>query len=238
MRNFLSIFMALVLALTAAAQQRVVVQGYVTEEKSFERVPDVMVVNARSEERISTDRNGRFRIEARLNDTLVFSRPGYGYRYQVARQVDSLRVTLPPRNFLLEEVPVTAYKLTSNLPREIDLKEPARPTGSAIVVPRPKAPTIANPVDFLYDQFGNRPRQLRELAALVASDEYRVKLNESRNRAALFELTGLTEAKIEEVLLFCRYNQNAIRTATDYELLVSLIDCYQEFERRQQEPLP
>jgi len=75
MRNFLSIFLALALALTAAAQQRVVVQGYVTEEKSFERVPDVMVVNARTEERISTDRNGRFRIEARLNDTLVFSRP-------------------------------------------------------------------------------------------------------------------------------------------------------------------
>ena len=43
---------------------------------------------------------------------------------------------------------------------------------------------------------------------------------------------------MEEVLLFCRYNQNAIRTATDYELLVSLIQCYQEFERRQQQPLP
>jgi hypothetical protein len=106
------------------------------------------------------------------------------------------------------------------------------------VVPKPKAPTIANPIDFLYDQFGDRPRQLRELAALAASDEYRTQLNESRNREALFELTGITEAKIEEVLLFCRYNQNAIRTATDYELLVSLIQCYQEFERRQQQPLP
>jgi hypothetical protein len=120
----------------------------------------------------------------------------------------------------------------------MELKEPTRPTGSAIVVPKPKAPTIANPIDFLYDQFGDRPRQLRELAALAASDEYRTQLNESRNREALFELTGITEAKIEEVLLFCRYNQNAIRTATDYELLVSLIQCYQEFERRQQQPLP
>ena len=233
MRNFLFILALAAWLPWGRAQQRVVFQGYVTEERTSERVPDVMIVNARSEERVATDASGRFRVEARLNDTLVFSRPGYGYRYLVARQADSVRVTLPLRNFLLQEVPVTAYKLTSNLPREIELKEPARPSGSAIVVPKPAPPTLANPIDFLYDQFGNRPRQLRELAALVESDQYRNQLSESRNRVALFELTGLTEEKMEEVLLFCRYNQNAIRTATDYELLVSLVACYQEFEQRQ-----
>ena len=237
-RNFL-FAITLTLGFTSIqAQETVVFQGYVTEEQSLERIPDVMIVNARSEDRVSTDAKGRFRIAARPNDTLVFSRPGYGYRYMVARQADSVRVTMPPRNFLLEEVPVTAYKLTSNLPKDVVLNEPARPSGSAIRVPQAKAPTLANPVDFLYDQFGNRPRQLRELAALVNSDQYRAQLAESRNREALFELTGLTEARIEEVLLFCRYNQSAIRTATDYELLVSLIDCYQEFERRQQLQVP
>lgn len=232
-RNFLVALFVVHGAITALAQQTVIFKGYVTEEQSAERIPSVMIVNARSEDRVASDEKGRFRIEARFQDTLVFSRPGYGYRYIVARQADSIRVTMPPRNFLLEEVPVTAYKLTSNLPKDVAIKEPSRPSGSAIKVPQPVAPTLANPVDFLYDQFGNRPRQLRELAALINSDQYRVKLAESRNREALFELTGLTEARIEEVLLFCRYNQNAIRTATDYDLLVSLIDCYQEFERRQ-----
>jgi len=150
----------------------VVFEGYVSEEKTTERIPDVVIVNSRSEERIMTDRSGRFRIEARANDTLVFSRPGYGYRYQAARNADSVRVTLPPRNYLLEEVPVTAYKLTSNLPRDIDIKEPDRPSGSAIKIPQAKAPTLANPVDFLYDQFGNRPRQMRELTLLLSSDQY------------------------------------------------------------------
>ena len=33
--------------------------------------------------------------------------------------------------------------------RGIDLKEPERPSGSAIKIPQAKAPTLANPVDFL-----------------------------------------------------------------------------------------
>ena len=121
MRNFLLVLLSLLTLNPTLAQQRVVFEGYVSEEKTSERIPDVVIVNSRSEERIMTDRLGRFRIEARANDTLVFSRPGYGYRYQAARNADSVRVTLPPRNYLLEEVPVTAYKLTSNLPRDIDL---------------------------------------------------------------------------------------------------------------------
>lgn len=238
MRNFLLILLSLLTMHATLAQQPVVFEGYVSEEKTTERIPDVVIVNSRSEERIMTDRSGRFRIEARANDTLVFSRPGYGYRYQAARNADSVRVTLPPRNYLLEEVPVTVYKLTSNLPRDIDLKEPDRPSGSAIKIPQAKAPTLANPVDFLYDQLGNRPRQMRELTLLLSSDQYRNQLAESRNRNALFELTGLTEARIEEVLLFCHYNQSSIRSATDFELLVSLIQCYQEFEERRSSTLP
>jgi hypothetical protein len=217
-RNFLLALLSLLTLHATLAQQRVVFEGYVSEEKTSERIPDVVIVNSRSEERIMTDRSGRFRIEARANDTLVFSRPGYGYRYQAARNADSVRVTLPLR--------------------DIDLKDPDRPSGSAIKIPQAKAPTLANPIDFLYDQLGNRPRQMRELTLLLTSDQYRNQLAESRNRTALFELTGLTEARIEEVLLFCRYNQSSIRSATDFELLVSLIQCHQEFEERQSSPLP
>jgi hypothetical protein len=79
---------------------------------------------------------------------------------------------------------------------------------------------------------------MRELTLLLSSEQYRNQLAESRNRTALFELTGLTEARIEEVLLFCRYNQSSIRSATDFELLVSLIQCYQEFEERRSSTLP
>ncbi|MDO7652269.1 MAG: hypothetical protein MUQ38_02500, partial [Schleiferiaceae bacterium] len=52
----------------------------------------------------------------------------------------------------------------------------------------------------------------------------------SHNRHALFELTGMPASEVEAFLLFCRYNQSDIRDASDYDLLVSLLLCYQDYE--------
>jgi hypothetical protein len=37
-------------------------------------------------------------------------------------------------------------------------------------------------------------------------------------------------SEVEAFLLFCRYNQSDIRDASDYDLLVSLLLCYQDYE--------
>jgi hypothetical protein len=46
----------------------------------------------------------------------------------------------------------------------------------------------------------------------------------------LFELTGLTATQVEELLLFCQWNESQIRSATDYILLRSLLQCFKEFQ--------
>jgi hypothetical protein len=223
-------FLLLLLPTLAMGQTKVRFEGYVIEEKSLDAVPFVFIVNARNETGNVTNQQGHFEIFAEPGDTLVFSKPGYAYRYASARAADEVRIELLPQNYLLDEVPVTAYKLTSNLPKEMPLQNARRPEGGDIHIPQHVKPTLANPIDFLYDQFGHRPRQLRELQAILESESFRTKLAESENRSALFELTGLTTEKIEEFLLFCHYNESHIRQATDYDLLVSLLRCFDEFQ--------
>mgnify|MGYP000486225346 FL=1 len=118
------------------------------------------------------------------------------------------------------------------------IKEPARPTGEDIMIPQSVKPTLANPIDFLYDQFGKRPRQLRELKAILDNENYRQKLAKNNNRNALFELTGLTSSQIEELLLFCTWDKQMIQYKTDYELLLSLYRCYQDYIERQKIIIP
>lgn len=214
----------------ALAQSSVLFSGRIVEDKTLEPLPWVIIVNARTEEAFASESDGSFSLRGQAGDTLVFSKPGFSYRYAAIRAEQNVQISLLPQNYLLEEVPVTAYKLTSNLPKEMPLQSPARPEGGQIQVPSRVKPTMANPIDLLYDQFGNRPRQLRELEAILESESYREKLAESQNRSALFELTGLTAAQVEELLLFCQWNESQIRSATDYILLQSLLQCFDEFQ--------
>ena len=211
-------------------QNLVQYQGVIVEDRSMEPLPYVAIVNARTEAAQVTDSKGRFALEAIEGDTLVFSRPGFSFSYRSAVANDSVRIILQTQNFLLNEVSVTAYKLTSNMPKAMKVDKAERPSGADIYVPNSVKPTMANPIDFLYDQFGNRPRQIRELQAILDSERFRDRLSKSHNRHALFELTGMPASEVEAFLLFCRYNQSDIRDASDYDLLVSLLLCYQDYE--------
>ena len=194
-----------------------------------ERLFSVAVVNADREAMVVSDAQGMFTIDAALNDTLVITRAGYAFTYQQVNTPDTIHVLLKEQNYLLNEVSVTAYRLSSNEPRAVDISAPLRPTGSQIQVPQSITPTIANPVDYLYDQFGRRPKQMRELQRILESEQYRERLNESHNRDALYELTQMKPEEVEAFLLFCHYDQAHITDVSDYELLVSLLICYQSY---------
>lgn len=238
MKSFYTIALFLVFYISSGQSSLVLFEGLIIEDKSKDPVPNVTIVNVRNESSSSSNVNGRFSISANEGDTLVFSKPGFAYRYSSAENNSEVLIDLLPQNFLLEEVPITAYKLTSNLPKQIPLKKPSRPSGLDIAIPQSVKPTLANPIDFLYDQFGKRPRQLRELKEILENENYRQKLAKNNNRNALFELTGLTSNQIEELLLFCTWDKQMIQYKTDYELLLSLYSCYQDYIRRQRIIMP
>jgi hypothetical protein len=221
-----------VLPISRLAAQSTAVKGLVLEEKSRMRLAGVAVVNVRTAEGVRTTRSGTFALDARKGDTLVFSQPLFSFYKLVvtSKMPDTVVVVMKPQNLLLNEVPVKGYRITMNQPVPMDVLPPARPSGADIRTPQAVAPTLANPVDFFYEMFGNRPRQLRQLRALLEAEAYREQLNKSRNRNALFALTGLEGEKVEQFLLYCRLNQSQIDASTDYQLLESLLACFAEFE--------
>jgi hypothetical protein len=95
-------FLLLLLPTLAMGQTKVRFEGYVIEEKSLDAVPFVFIVNARNETGNVTNQQGHFEIFAEPGDTLVFSKPGYAYRYASARAADEVRIELLPQNYLLD----------------------------------------------------------------------------------------------------------------------------------------
>jgi hypothetical protein len=223
------------MALTARAQtaDSVVIYGTVLNADSTLLIPNTHVINKRNYAGTITNGLGEFMMPAKIGDTLVFSNVSFQFYYhQVSgNEPDNLIIKLLERNYLLDEVSITAYKLTSNEPKAMPVGKPMIPSNNEIRTPQALAPTIANPVDYLYYLFSRRAKQLERLRTLQMEDYYRQKLREGNNREILEQLTGLPKEELEQFMFYCKYSDTYINTLNDYEFLISLLHCYDQYER-------
>ena len=207
--------------------------GTVVTKDSAIAVPNTHVINKRSYAGTITNGIGEFMIPVLKGDTLVFSNVGFQFYYHAitGTEGDNLLIKLVTRNYLLDEVSVNAYKLTSNDPKPMAVGEPMIPKSENLSQPEPLAPTLANPVDYLYYLFSRKPKQLEKLRQLYAADAYKRKLREGNNREILVQITGLPREELEAFMFYCKYSDTYIRTVNDYDFLLSLLLCYDQYEK-------
>ncbi|WP_312075335.1 carboxypeptidase-like regulatory domain-containing protein [Chryseobacterium sp.] len=119
MKCKLLFFFSLLLSLNFYAQEYIF--GKVSSEENAE-IPNVTVINIRTDERVVTNRDGHFMISGRLGDDLRFISLGYE-RFQTKVNVEALKsplnITLKHATLAIEEV-VLKRKLTGDL--KIDTK--------------------------------------------------------------------------------------------------------------------
>lgn len=241
----------ILLLLSASSFGQITLEGFVRAEDNGEPIPQVYVVNLTTEESATSNSNGFFSIEMSPTDTLLLSHISYDYlkfvieedKEEEDEQSDSAQeddtdegeklitvIDLIPRSYLLEEIEVIEYAISSNKPRAMVLEEPNVPLEEDVVYPEnDRKPSISAPVDLLYWYFGSRPRQLRELQRIKEEDEYRRKLELGNNRELLQQITGLSPDELEAFVWTCKYGSVEISTMSDYDLLVSLLQCYARY---------
>lgn len=217
----------------AQTSDSIVIYGEVVSQDSTKRLPNTHVINKSSFAGTITNGLGEFLMRANVGDTIVFSNISYQFYYYTVtgNEENKLTIQLQTRNYLLDEVSITAYKLTSNDPKPMAIGEPMIPRNEDLKTPEALAPTIANPVDFLYYLISRRPKQLEKLRELYQQDYYKRKLQEGNNRDILVELTGLPKEELAAFMFYCKYADTYINTLNDYEYLLSLLSCYEQYER-------
>lgn len=235
----------ILISLSTLASAQVTLEGFVRAGDNGEPIPQVYVVNLTTEESATSNTNGFFSIEMSPTDTLLLSHISFTYQQYALPDIgDEERwitvIKLEPRSYLLEEIEVVDYQISTNRPRPMVLEEPNVPFEEDVVYPETsRRPGISSPISLLYWYFGSRPRQLRELQRLKEEDAYRRQLELGTNREILQEVTGLSPEELEAFVWTCKYGDVPISTLNDYDLLVSLLRCYAEYvdERAQQDVL-
>lgn len=209
-------------------------KGRVFAPDSVTGLVEVHVINKNLTLGTVSNARGQFGIDVRIGDTVVFSNISYQYFYHFVKPADTLKqllVVMQVRSFMLDEVSIFTYELSTNREKAMKKGQPMIPRNDKIKDPKPlEVNAIASPIDYIYSLFSNREQQLRALQELRKQDAFREQLNKGKNHQYLLQLTNLTEAELEQMLFFCRYSRTYISTASDYELLISLLSCFEEYE--------
>jgi len=222
-----------------------------TVENSSDNKPisSVHVINLTQVIGVITDKQGKFEIPAKLNDTLYLSYLGFkSIKVRVTNDLlkfENSKIQLTELAYALEEVIVKPYELTGYL--EIDAKNV--PVSQSFRYSIPGLPSrgyeggsrnsgafskvinsIFNPVDFLYNLFGKNPRQLKKLKQM--KEDYRIRelLSSKFDRETLVELLQIQRVDIDEILRNCSFSDSFIETANDLQILDAISGCYEEFK--------
>ncbi|MBR9915547.1 MAG: carboxypeptidase-like regulatory domain-containing protein [Algicola sp.] len=224
------------------------VKGTVIDLGSDQPMDRVNIVNLNQVIGTSTDDEGNFEIQAKVNDTLHLSYIGYkSIKVRVTNdwlKFGETKIGMTELALALEEVVVNQLKLTGYL--DIDVKQvPIQSnyrysisglnTGYEAGNRSPNAVSkvlgaIFNPADFLHKVFGKKPNELRKLKKMKKDDEIRNLLASRFDREMLMVLLQVDRYDLDEIVNQCNYSKDFIQSANDLQILDAISECYEEYK--------
>lgn len=245
MKRFTHCFLLMCCSVTFGQE----VIGYVENAADQKPIQTVHIINLNKVTMSITDKEGKFEIDAEVNDTLYFSYLGYkSIKVRVSNDLikyPNTRFQLTELALALEEVVVRPYQLTGYL--DIDARNipinrsrrysiPGLPSGGYEGGSRTPLgeirilQAISNPADFLYNIFGRKPNQLRKLKKVRTNNELRDLLAVKYDRKTLEELLQIDRIDIDEILRKCNFSDGFIKGANDLQILEAISGCYEEYK--------
>ncbi len=227
--------------------QTYVIKGKVLNDANDKAMPNVHVINLNQVYGTVSEYDGSFEIRAAVNDTLYFSYLSFkSIRVRVTNdwfKYGDIKVKMTEMSIALEELRLQDIQLTGYL--EVDAKiipvydnyryrieglgggyEGGSSQKSAV---SRVLGSVFNPVDFLYNMFGKRPRQMRKLRKMKQEDHIRNLLQDKYDREALMAVLQLERADIDEILRNCNFSSEFILTGSDLQVLDAISECYERY---------
>lgn len=249
--TFISVFIISITTLVAQEteqQELILIKGAVLNAANDKPLENVNIINLTQVKGTITKKDGSFKINAALNDTLYFTYLGFRpIEVKITQdwvKYGNIKIKMTESAIALEQVTVQPVKLTGFL--EIDAKnipiyENHRYSisglnyGYEVGDTQPGAFTrtlesIFNPADFLYNIFGKRPKQMRKLKKMKEQDEIVNLLQQKFDRETLAALLQVTTVDLDEILRKCDYSESFIKTANDLQILEAINSCYEEYK--------
>jgi len=89
---------------------------------------------------------------------------------------------------------------------------------------------LFNPIDFWYNKFGKKPKQLRRLQKLKEAENVREIMQQKFSREVLMNYMDMSKKELDDLLNECNYSEYFIKKASDLQIIEAVLDCYENYK--------
>tara|TARA_B110000090_G_scaffold53457_1_gene61067 strand:- start:2 stop:835 length:834 start_codon:yes stop_codon:yes gene_type:complete len=223
-------------------------KGQIVHGQSKRSLSAAHILNLNTVEGTITNDKGFFELPTRANDTILVSYLGFAsIKLKITNDLlkgNELVIALYEKPEEVREIVINSMKLIGVL--EIDIKQVPKDKFTRIhinglpqtyEVGKPKEKDFSSPlaalfqpVDFLYNLFGKKPKQLKKLQKLKKQDDLRKMLAGKFDREVMMEYLEMDSQELSELLSDCNYSEYFIKKASDLQMIEAVLDCYESYK--------
>lgn len=223
--------------------------GQVLSENGDIPISFAHVINTDRHWGVSADTLGFFNIWAKPGDTLNISAIGFDYlQYGVnGIIIDSLiKFHLQYRYYDISEVSIVyfgTYKdfeykvLNLELPKSEINAEFEKIFKHTEPPPLFIEPEITSPASLIYSMFSKEAKEIKKYVRLTKEEEELKDVNLRYNEQVVSSLTGLSKEEAFELIKFCNFQNDYIRSIDDYNLYSEILLRYEAFKKSKEDSL-
>ncbi|APZ46936.1 TonB-dependent receptor [Polaribacter reichenbachii] len=246
------IILCFLLSLSAFSQQDSIrtatLKGQIIHAVNKQPLSAAHILNLNTVQGTITNDKGFFEIPTQANDTILVSYLGFSsIKVKVTNDLlkgNELEIALYEKPEEIREVIIKSTKLIGVL--EVDVKQVPKDKFTRIhinglpqtyEVGKPNkrdfsSPVAAlfQPVDFLYNLFGKKPKQLKKLQKLKKEDDLRKMLAGKFDREVMMEYLQMDRQELTDLLTDCSYSEYFIKKASDLQMIEAVLSCYENYK--------
>lgn len=237
MRTFFVYTFFLLLFLNAAKASgqsdsvtNVVVSGVVLDAENSLPVPNLMVVNARTQQGFFGDNGGEYRIVVTAGDRLIFAATGYTTISRTVSDPENngivkLDVRMQKLSVQLKEVEVFTQRDLQDIYE--DIEELGFEENDYMIS---GVDAISSPITYLYQQFSRKERNKRMVAEMRNNDRRRDLLKELFRKYVDEDIINLEEEEFDSFIDFSRVSDEFLQRSTQYEFIMYIKKRFEVYQ--------
>jgi hypothetical protein len=216
---------------TAFAQDEMVrIKGTVYDPGNKGSIPNLMIVNKRTQQGYFGTNSGYFELDVKRTDTLIIAATGFQtikifLKDSILDSSKNISIALKKLEITLKPVEIFTKRDLEEIQKDIETlgyeKEDYMLQGADV---------LESPITALYQAFSRRERNKRLVAEMRNNDRRRELLKELFRKYVDNDIITLDNADFDDFVDFSNVSENFMKTSTQYEFIMYIKKRFEVYQ--------